>query len=260
MTALFSILCSVAAAFSPHAVFEEANTAYGAGAYGKSAMLYEELIANGVHDPVVFYNLGNAYFSAGLLGPAVANYERALQLAPGFARARANLDHALGTGERHLARPLPPWWEQTVLFWHERFSPRFVMTVAMVSWCLFWGGLCFRRLRRFAHSRLILAGIGVVALAFGVSTWAKLHPPAIAVASRERVPVNYVIGDNETVHFELYAGDRVLLEERQGEWLLVATTDGKRGWAEASAMTLVGPPYEPAPASAEGESQIGGAG
>jgi len=259
MAPLFSILCVVAAVSSPEALFDEANAAYGAGRYDEAAALYEQLIADGVHDAVVFFNLGNACFSAGRLGPAVANYERALRLEPGFDRARMNLDHALASAQRRLAPPLLPWWEQTIFFWHERLSPQFVSAAAALCWCAFWALLGLRRYRRFAYSRLLLAGVALAALAFGISAWAKAHPPAIAVASQERVPVRYALDDTGTVHFELSAGDRVRVEERQNAWLLVSTTDGQRGWTEAAAMTLVGPPYTPAPSVTAGTPKTGGA-
>ena len=262
MALLFSILVSAVGADSPEALFEQANAAYGKGAYSEAATIYERLISDGVHDPVVFFNLGNAYFCAGRLGPAVANYERALRLAPDFERARVNLDHALATRERNLAPPLPSWLEQTVLFWHARLAPRAVCVVALVSWCVFWTILCIRRWRTFVYSRPLLIAIAIWTLPFGVFAWVKAHPPALAVASMERVPVQYVIGDTDRVHFELFAGDRVLVEERRGQWLRIATSDGRRGWTQANAMTIVGPPYEPAPPAPEPpeQSRTGGAG
>jgi len=247
MASLFFILIPVMGAISPEAVFEQANTAYGEGAYTEAASLYEQLISDGVHDPVVFYNLGNAYFNAGRLGPAVANFERALRLAPDFERARVNLDHALAQAERRLAPPLPSWWEQTVLFWHSRLTPRSVYLLALLSWCLFWAVLSVRRWKPFAYSRVLAILIAGSTLVFGFSAWAKAHPPNLAVASIERAPVQYVLGESDTVQFELFEGDRVFVEESRGAWLRIATTDGRRGWTRADAMILVGPPYTPAP-------------
>jgi tetratricopeptide (TPR) repeat protein len=262
MVPLFFILIPILGAISPEAVFEQANTAYGDGAYDKAASLYEQLISNGVHDPVVFYNLGNAYFNAGRLGPAVANFERALRLAPDFERARVNLDHALAQAERRLARPLPSWWEQTVLFWHSRLAPRSVYTLAIVSWCLLWVVLSVRRWKPFPYSRVLVTALAVTTLLLGLSAWAKAHPPALAVASVQRVPVRYARGEGETMRFELFEGDRVLVEERRGDWLRIATADGRQGWTRADALTKVGPPYVPAPAAkpASNESRTDGAG
>ena len=258
MAPLFSILLTVVAAGVPEAVFAQANAAYGDGAHLEAATLYEQLISDGVHDPVVFYNLGNAYFNAGHLGAAVANYERALHLDPALERARANLEYALSTGAQQLARPLPPWWEQTVLFWHTPFSPRFSATAALASWLGFWVLLCVRQVRPYAYSRFLLTCVAVMALAFGASAWAKYHPPALAVACREQIPVYYAARPGNAVAFELLEGDRVRVEERQGDWLRIATADGRRGWAEANAMAVVGPPYAPGPAADEPMDEAAG--
>lgn len=262
MVLLFSILMPVLGAISPEAIFEQANTAYQKSAYAEAASLYEQLVSDGVHDPVVFYNLGNAYFNAGRLGPAVANFERALRLAPDFERARVNLDHALAQAHRRLAPPLPSWWEQTVFFWHSGLAPRAVYTLALLAWCLFWGVLSVHRWKPFAYSRAVVVALVISTFIFGLSAWVKAHPPTLAVASREQVPVRYVLGESDTVHFELFAGDRVLVEENRGEWLRIATTNGQRGWTKTNAMTLVGPPYVPAPPATptSNQSRMDGAG
>jgi hypothetical protein len=48
----------------------------------------------------------------------------------------------------------------------------------------------------------------------------------------------------ETVHFELYEGDRVRVDEEKNGWVRVETHDGERGWTEASGLYFVGPPYD----------------
>ena len=260
MWPLTLMLCTLSAASSPEARFEEANAAYGAGRFTEAAALYEQVIADGIHDPVVFFNLGNACFSAGQLGPAVVSYERALRLEPGFERARVNLDHALASAQRRVAPPLPPWWEQTIFFWHSRLSPPWVSAAAALGWCTFWALLVLRKYRRFAYFKRLIALVALVTLAFGISAWSKAHPAKIAVACWESVPVHYARGDLDSVHFELAAGDRVQMEERQSGWMLVSTADGRRGWVEDAALALVGPPYGPVFSRMPDESKTDGAG
>jgi hypothetical protein len=91
---------------------------------------------------------------------------------------------------------------------------------------------------------------GILAASFGASAWAKAHPVLLAVANEERVPVHYGTNENETVRFELYAGDRVTVDKRAAGWVRVSTVDGERGWAQEKNLTLVGPPYERPPAPA----------
>lgn len=224
--------------------FEAANRAYEAGNYKQAARSYEQLVEASVVEPVVFYNLGNAYYRRGLLGNAIANYERALQLEPGFEQARENLDQALHDTKRSLARPLPPAWEQTLLFWHGRLSYGAARALAIAFWVLFWGLLGLRQWRRWQYLRRAAALACVLAVAFAGSAYIKAHPPLLAVAAAETVPVRYGQSEEETVRFELYEGDRVLVEAEEAGWVRVATAGGERGWVRRGALAFVGPPYE----------------
>jgi tetratricopeptide (TPR) repeat protein len=68
-----------------------ANELYRAGHYGEAIQLYEGLVAQGVADSRLLYNLGNAYTQQGDLARARANYEAAARLSPRDADIRHNL-------------------------------------------------------------------------------------------------------------------------------------------------------------------------
>ena len=230
-------------------IFADANRAYTAGDYGNAIEQYEKLINDSVVDPAVFYNVGNAYYRAGQLGPAIVNYERALQLDSHFENARENLAMAVRQTQTQLERPLPPDWEQSLLFWHYGLNRQTTFTVALVSWILLWCVLTIRQWRRFSKSRLLVAGLLVLSLAFGASAWAKAHPAMLAVTQRDTVPVHFGTDPSEKIHFELREGDRVTVDKRTSEWVRVTTVDGKRGWARANELIMVGPPYASQPSN-----------
>ncbi|HEO70776.1 MAG TPA: SH3 domain-containing protein [Candidatus Hydrogenedentes bacterium] len=114
----------------------------------------------------------------------------------------------------------------------------------MALWLLFWVLLAFRLVRPSRHVTRAAMLLGLLVVAFAFSAWIKAHPSLYAVADRERVPVHYGTSEEETVRFELYEGDRVLVDRRQGGWARVSTADGERGWAKECNLVLVGPPYE----------------
>ncbi len=225
-------------------VFLKANEAYEAGRYAEAATDYERIVAGDVANPVVFYNLGNAYYRQGRLGEAVANYERALRLRPGFTAARDNLEQALRASKRALPRPLPPAWERSLLAWHYGLSYRLAWTLGVLSWLLMWGLLAVRLWWPLRFLRRGAAVMAVLAVAFSSSAWIKAHPPMLAVVVDETVPVRFGKSDAEKVRFELYAGDRVSVDQRDAQWSRVSTVSGERGWARNDQLILVGPPYE----------------
>ena len=226
-------------------LFQEASTAYDQGQYDLAIQRYEQLIREDVVAPAVFYNLGNAYYRDGHLGPAIANYERALQLNPGYRAARDNLASAVQEIRRNLERPQPSEWETSLLFWHYGLSLSTSLWLAVSIWCLFWVLLALRRWRPLPYARGVAAGAALLALAFSASAWSKTHPIPLAVASRSVVVVRYLPQEQEPARFELYEGDRVRVEDEKNAWILVETASGERGWAPTQEFTLVGPPYVP---------------
>jgi tetratricopeptide (TPR) repeat protein len=239
--------------------FAKANAAYAAGDYAGAVQQYEQLAAESISDAALFYNLGNAYYRGGQIGPAIANYERALQLDPGLENARENLSKAVRETEHHLARPMPPDWAQSLLFWHYTLAPSTTYGLAAVLWCAFWILVGVRQWRRVPYTRGAAIGAGILVVAFGLSAWSKAHPENLAVAVDAKVPVHYSTSENDTVRFELYAGDRVTVDAQSNGWIRVTTADGERGWAQEKGCMLVGPPYAPPSAPHPAPATDGGA-
>ena len=70
------------------ATFDKANADYAAGHFPDAIRGYESLVKNRQWNPVLFYDLGNAYYRTGDFGRAILNYERALALDPAQPEAR----------------------------------------------------------------------------------------------------------------------------------------------------------------------------
>lgn len=225
------------------ATFERANAAYNSGDYAGAVHQYEQLVAEGVVDPAVFYNLGNAYYRSQQLAPAIANYERVLQIDPNFENAAQNLRVCIEQTPRGAARPLPPAWEQSLLFWHYGLSTGASMVGAALCWILAWGILGLRLVRPLPYTRVAAVAVFVLAASFTASVWAKRHPVPIAVAGQAEVPVYFDRDTESPVHFQLLLGDRVTIDDTAPGWLQIVAPGGERGWAERDAFALVGPPY-----------------
>ncbi len=243
MIALF-LFADLAAGDVYHEIFEHANAAYAAGNFQAAANGYEQLAASGVVLPEVFFNLANAYYRQGRIGLAILNYERALRLAPGFDSARDNLDKALRETAHNLGRPLPPAWEQSLFFWHDALSYTETRTAAIAFWLLFWGLLALRQWRPLPYVRGAAMAAGLLTLAFTGSAWIKAHPHPLAVVVSDKAAVRHGKSDQESVRFELFEGDRVLIDRREDGWARVEKAGGERGWVRDSDVALVGPPYE----------------
>jgi tetratricopeptide (TPR) repeat protein len=240
--------------------FDEGTRAYEAGDFAAAVRQYEAVVAAGVAEPALFYNLGNAYFRLGQVAPAIANYERALQQDPRLEPAQANLRYALAATERNLARPLRSRWEEGLLFWDDGLRLGEVRALAIFCWVAFWATLMWRVIKRHRFQIPVIILSLLAAGAFMTSLYSKSHPLQLAVANQAEVTVRTGANPADTVRYTLAPGDRVRVETESNGWLRVATVDGERGWAPAEAFVLVGPPYvaPPQPAQAADAATEGG--
>ncbi|MDE6535190.1 MAG: tetratricopeptide repeat protein [Muribaculaceae bacterium] len=74
------------------ATVAEADSAYIADDFLRAASLYQEAIDSLGPSVERYYNLGNAYYRAGLNGMAIVSYERALRLDPSNSDVKDNLE------------------------------------------------------------------------------------------------------------------------------------------------------------------------
>jgi tetratricopeptide (TPR) repeat protein len=218
----------------------DANQAYQEGRFEDALVSYRQLASADAPSAAIFYNLGNTHFRLGNVGHAIANYERALQLDPTLEEAHDNLQVALAGTRRSLARPLPPAWQQSLLFWDGGLTGRQVRWAGLAAWVTAWVLLLVRLFRPLPYGRALIAVLMVVSLLAGLSAWSKANPIPLAVAAEEEIPVRVGIGADETSRQNLYAGDRVRVDRAQDGWVQVTTIDGERGWAPAKAFAFVG--------------------
>ena len=76
MTLLWIILFSVLLQDPVDVLLLEAERAYERRDFEQAISLYEQVVLSESESGGLFYNLGNAYYSAGFLGEALVNYQR----------------------------------------------------------------------------------------------------------------------------------------------------------------------------------------
>jgi tetratricopeptide (TPR) repeat protein len=76
------------------AIMQAANAAYTNGEFILAIEIYEGLLASGIDDAALHFNLAHAYTETGDLAPALLHYHRARQRAPRDVDVRVSLERA----------------------------------------------------------------------------------------------------------------------------------------------------------------------
>jgi tetratricopeptide (TPR) repeat protein len=236
---------ATARATPPESLFEQANQAYERGNFEEAAAGYATLAGYKVHDPRVQFNLANAHFKMGRLGPAVLHYERALRLDPSDREIRENLELARALIHDRVAAPELPYPVAIVTGWLERRSVDLI-TVLFLGLYLITGGLLgVLALRRGGAGRRLL---GYAAAAAGIATAiagaALVHrietatAPA-AIVMEDRADVLSGPADDNTVLFTVHEGTRLLVRSVRDGWHQVSLPNGLSGWIRAGDVETV---------------------
>ena len=215
------------------------NEAYLHGDYAAAVAAYEEVDRQGPASSDLAFNLGDAYFRKGAIGPAIWAYERALALEPGDEDARYNLDKARKLSARRAhdrmeGEDKDPAWMRFV----GGLAPSTVTWSFVALYVAFFAALVARRGARSETRPALTAAAAVLAagaLLTGALLAGRVHLDGIPfgvvlpdeVAVKEGADVNY------RTSFDAHAGLRVRVVDRDQDWLRVRLANGLEGWVRA---------------------------
>ena len=218
--------------------YAKANQDYLAGNYQSAARRLERLVAIPLHHADIFYNLGNAYFRLGKLGPAIYNYERSLMLQPGREDSAFNLKVARRVAAAGVKDVLEGAQRESALRrWLSQLSIASWRTAFLTCWwLLFVILLVLRRVDAGALRSGLIAGAVFVAMLASVSGASLLgrvrneHVHRAGVILPQQVPVREGPALAAKSNFKVHAGLKVELRGETDDWLRVRLANGLEGW------------------------------
>ncbi|MCB1056859.1 MAG: hypothetical protein KDD11_15270 [Acidobacteria bacterium] len=225
----------------PDAAFAAAAKAYEAGSYEDAAAGFRQVLAAGVENGHVLYDLGNAYLRNGELGRAIASYRRAETYRPRDQDIQANLDFARKSTKDAIAPPAPSEVFSALFFWHYRLGRGELAVLVLVLNLLFWGSLAVRSFRpRSELLRWTVVGL-LVLLVLGAGSLAlhRLFPSRVAVVVPQEISAHNGPADDEVVRFKLHAGTEVVVADQRDGWLRIELPDGQQGWIQSDGAEVV---------------------
>ena len=231
---------------------EAANRLYQVGNYHEAGRVYEQIIAQGVQDSTVYFNLGNAYYRQGDLGRAIVNYQRAALLNPRDADIQANLDltreqagivlgleNALANvpGPLGMLPDLTGNWltlnETAVLaltFW-------FLAGLFLLGWRLMEPGKGRSAFRVAAV--LVLFILLLTGLSLGTRIYTEQTLPG-GVVIAPSVAISTEPGEQFITEYTLQNGTEVSVAETNGNWARLAVPgEAPESWVPLDSVELI---------------------
>ena len=222
--------------------WKQGNDAYFRGDYSAAIAAFSELDKQGILSPDLFANLGLAYYRQGQLGRAIWALERATALDPDADDAKFNLAQIRKLNERRAVDKIEgaqhdPLWIRLVMA-----LPTSTETWLFLGlYCACFAVLFLRRRASEDHKASLGAAAALLGLGALLGGLALLGRAAIdripfAIVLAEEVPVKEGADPNYRTSFQVHAGLKVRLLDRDHDWVRIRLPNGLEGWVRDSSV------------------------
>ena len=226
----------------PESLWKAGVDAYSAGQWAQAASDWTDLSATGLRSKELYYNLGNAWFKAGEIAPAILNYERALRLDPSDSDVRYNLEFARAQTQDRIDE-VPEFilktWTRKLSYllssnaWAGLSLFLLALTLALILLFLLGPTVNARRAGFFTGIVALLLTLMCWGFARSLKSAAERHDDAIVMR-----PVSSVTSspssDAAKSLFILHEGTKVKVLDEVSGFTDIELADGRRGWIATS--------------------------
>ena len=224
-------------------LISQAAEAYSEADYQRAIDLYEQVLAGGDEAFELYYNLGNAYFKAEQIAPAILNYERAARLDP----ADADLNHNLAMARQRTTDKIEtisvPEFVSTFKSYVNALSADQWGIFSIISFVLLLGAASVFLLspQKWAKQAglgtgLLFTALTILFLFFGWQQQRWLNSRKEAVIFQASATVQSTPDQAGEELFVLHEGTKVRVVERFRDWVRIRIGDGKTGWLSAAVL------------------------
>lgn len=213
--------------------------------YRRAAADFEALVASGVRNASLEYNLGNTYFRLGDTGRAVLHFRRALRLDPRHADTTANLEYVRQRVKPSLAPPGGQGLTDRLLFWRYNTSrgQRF-WTAAILS----AAGWLLLLLARWRWQSGLLLAAALVSIGLGLANAGliflelreeRIEPAAVLVRGEHILRRGRGEAYEPARSEPLGPGIELRVLEQRADWVRVRLRNGETGWLPAISVERI---------------------
>lgn len=220
--------------------FQEAANLYDQGDFSKSAAAFQGIVDKGYISAELYYNLGCAYFKAGRLGQAIANFKRAERLAPDDEDIKINTEFAKLFVVDKIESAPPRFFPDKLQTAIAKLHPNQYFWISLSTFTLALLVLSLRRLgfiRRTANLLVTILLVLAVASA-GAMYWVVkvnyLVDEGVVVVSETEVMSGP--GADFELQFDAHEGLTFRILDRKNDYYLGLFANKLKGWVRAGAV------------------------
>jgi tetratricopeptide (TPR) repeat protein len=218
------------------------NDAYFRGDYPAALAAYSELDRQGIISADLFVNMGLAHYRQGQLGRAVWAFERALATEPDADDARFNLAQIRRQLERRAVDKIEgaehdPLWIRLVTTLPTSTETWLFLGLYLACFAvLFLRRRAAEDLRSPLGAAAAILGVGAALAGTLLLGRATLDRIPFAIVLGEEVPVKEGADPNYRTSFQVHAGLKIRLLDRDHEWVRIRLPNGLEGWVRDSSV------------------------
>ncbi|MCP4024490.1 MAG: hypothetical protein GY729_21805, partial [Desulfobacteraceae bacterium] len=222
-------------AFADYAVsFLEGVKQYKNAEFEEAAKSFEKVVQQGVRNPELFYDIGNAYLKNNDIGRAILWYERSKLMAPNDPDLNFNLGYAnslvIDKKEEGTISL------KDILFFFNTLIPFTYLQIFAIFWSFVffvWAGMrVFRNKKVFSGTGAVLCAFLIFCTATVLFQYFEKTYYRHAVIIKEQVPIRSGMGLAATKLFDLHAGTKVRVEDQRKGYIKIFFSKGKIGWVK----------------------------
>lgn len=205
---------------------------YAEGRYQEAVNGFLSIAEDGVRNPRLYYNLGNACLKDKELGRAILWYERAKKMDKNDPDLCFNLDYALSLVKDEKEEAGSPFF-RVLFFWNHLLSAETIQWTAILLNLVFWGllavNLYFQKPVIKTVNTLIFVLLAVFALTACYNYYDE-HFHTRGVVLPEVLSVRSGPADDATELFVLHSGTKVEIEKELKNHCRIRFSKDKMGW------------------------------
>lgn len=204
---------------------------------------YRRLLAGGVRNAHVLYNLGNTHLRLREHGLAILYFRQALRFDPNHPWAGSMLEYSRRQVIDRFQASEDDGLLDTLFFWHSRYDFRSRLWTLIVALLTFWVLLTLRLYTRIPFHRFSLTVTLLVSIAMGGSviseTMLASGEAAVLVADKTEVRSGNAKDYDLVFEQPIHSGVEVTILDTRGLWHQLQFPGGDIGWVPTSAARLI---------------------